>query len=125
MTAAYQKENEQEEERTENTDEINAVEVNEAQKNQSSATPPPPSPSPPPKLTKEKFKKAVIILNDIRINPLYEKYLDRTHEPVKQVDLESVVKSTDLSPIEIPDSDDEGEHICENVIEISSDSDSD
>lgn len=50
----------------------------------------------------EGSKRCFIILTDIRENALFDKYLKKTDEQMKP--LESVA---DLSPIEIPDSDDE------------------
>lgn len=78
----------------------------------------------------ERHKKCIIILTDIRENALFDKYLKKVDEPMKLVD-EPIENNPDLSPIEIPDSDDE--HIDDDndesssseakVIEILSDSD--
>lgn len=83
----------------------------------------------------EKHKKCIIVLEDIRENPLFERYLkriDMIDEPVPDVPLKIVTDSPiELSPIEIPDSDIENsdnEEVAnssssEPIIEISSDSD--
>lgn len=109
--------NEQKEEEpkeTEKTDEIRSVQANEA-------------PSIQPSI--DKHKKCVIILEDIRQNPLFDKYMKRVDEPVKQAKPVNIAQ--DFTPIEIPDSDEENADGDKNdvndesdgVIEISSDSD--